>query len=59
MNVREKIVECKVRMFQVQDHIGDVQLRHEGHLLVSARRRPQPLQDQERRERPAQGPHLR
>jgi hypothetical protein len=44
---------------QVQDHVGDMQLRHEGHLLVPARSGALPVQDSQRRECPSARAHLR
>lgn len=44
---------------QVQDHIGDMQLRHEGHLLVPARGGALAVQNTQCRECSSQGAHLR
>ncbi|PSN39875.1 hypothetical protein C0J52_20595, partial [Blattella germanica] len=43
----------------VQNYIGDMQLRHEGHLLVPTRSGALLVQNPQRRERQTEGSHLR
>lgn len=44
---------------QVQDNVGDMQLRHERHILVPPRRGLVLVQDTERGQCQAQGPDIR
>lgn len=49
---------CFVRL-QVQDNVGNMQLRHERHILVPPRRGLVLVQDTERGQCQAQGPDIR
>lgn len=54
--LRPLINHCQ---FQVQNHLGDLQLRHSGHLLVSPRRGVVAVQDPECDDHQVAGAHFR
>lgn len=51
-------VQSLRQLRQVQDHVGDMQLRHQGHLLVPARGGALAVPHPQRGQRPPQGAHL-